>query len=59
MEIIDAANRSNKLSAFQWKRFKETRLVEVRLLLLGKVGTVEAPHSLSSQDSKSITNTLS
>lgn len=56
MEMIDAANRSNKLSVVQWKRFKETRLVKVRLLLPGKVGTVKATRSLSSQNSKSITS---
>ena len=39
----------------QWERFKEARLVKVRLLLPGKVGTVEATHALSSQNSKSIT----
>ena len=39
----------------QWERFKKLRLVKVRLLLPGKVGTVEATHALSSQDSKSIT----
>jgi ATP-dependent DNA ligase len=54
--MMDAANRSNKSSVVQWKRFKETRLVKVRLLLPRKVGTVKPTHSLSSQDSKSITS---
>ena len=56
MEMIDAANKSNELGVVQWKRFKETRLVKVRPLLPGKVGTVKATGSLSSQNSKGISS---
>jgi predicted solute-binding protein len=47
--MMGAINRSNESSVVQWKRFKETRLVKVRLLLRRKVGTVKPTHSLGSQ----------